>query len=298
MNVKTATYNECFNTRASVLLLCVLFGILMPVQGVHYIRFNADFSYARDFAGKDMTAPSGPSMSLDAARAWVGAGMPEPISRSNGFAPGVGVGYRFAYQWLLVDAGFGCEYRVRNNTPYDIANVKADHVDDTGEPYVGTHTWDGRHTELQHIGVHMPVMVGIEMMRIYAMAGVKANMDVWGVTRENGQYTMTGKYTRFMDEFENVAGHGLVTDQKYETSAVAESFAWDLRACAEVGYCIYGDGKKSKYSSKVQPRYYVGAFAEYAFMGSAKHYLPLLAGIRLTALLPMPEAKKCNCLNY
>ena len=298
MLCKTDTYNVLGRTRASAILLLFLCCMAAQVSAVHYIRFNADFSYARDFASRDAKVPVGAEMTLDQAHGWIGAGLQEPLLKSNGGSPALGVGYRFAYKWLLVDAGLGVEYRIRSNQPYDVAGVKADQVDDTGEPFVGTHTWSNRRMIQQNVGVHVPVMVGMEMKRIYALVGVKADVDLWGTTREKGGYTMTGKYVRFADEFEDVAGHGLVTNQPYETSAVAEGMAWNIRACAEVGYCIFGDGKKSKFSTKMQPRYYVGAFAEYAFTGSAKNYLPLLAGVRLTALLPMPEAKKCNCLNY
>lgn len=295
----TSAHSIYYYTRSiCVGMLTLLGSIASGVYGRHYIRFNADLSYARDFATKGIDTPVGENISLDEALAWIGAGWSEPISNSNGFSPAVGVGYRYTYKALIVDAGLGLEYRVRNNQPYEVTRVLANHVDDTGEPYIGAHSWTNRHTTMQNIGVHVPVMLGFEIKRIYAMAGVKANVDVWGSTKEKGYYSMTGKYIRFMDELENVPGHGLVSNEDYETSAVAKDIAWDVRACAEVGYCFYGDGKKVKFSEKGQPRYYVGAFAEYAFIGSEKHYLPLLVGVRLTALLPLPEAKKCNCLGY
>jgi len=296
----TSAHNNILYTRSVCVAILVFLGsIASGVYGRHYIRFQADFSYARDFASKGIETPDGEKISLDDARAWIGAGWAEPISKSNGFSPAAGIGYRYTHKALIVDAGLGVEYRIRSNQPYDITRVTANHVDDTGEPYIGTHSWTNRRTTLQNIGVNIPVMAGFEIKRVYAMAGIKANMDVWGLTREKGDYTMTGKYVRFMDELENVPGHGLVSNEAYETSAVVKGLVWDIRACAEVGYCIYGAGKKkSKFTTKGEPRYYVGAFAEYAFVGTAKHYLPLLAGVRLTALLPLPEPKHCNCLGY
>ena len=303
MQCASKSYNKINNTyrcvRVWMVLLCFACGMVQSASAVHYIRFNADFSYARDFAPKGAQEPVASGITLAEAQQWIGAGMAEPLSASNGFSPAVGIGYRYMYNVLVIDAGLGVEYRFRGNRPYDLAGVKADHVDDTGEAYVGTHTWADRRVTMQNIGVHLPVMVGVEVKRIYALAGVKADVDVWGVSREKGGYTLTGNYARFMDELENVAGHGFVTNEKYEMPSVGQAMDWNVRACAEIGYCIVGDGRNTGYSrSKKKMRYYVGAFAEYAFAGSGKHYLPLLAGVRLTALLPLAEPHVCNCLGY
>lgn len=282
----------------SVFVVLVCMCSFVRVHAEHFIRLSAEGSYVHDFARPDVQMHEGDKMSLDEARSWIGAGWSEPISKSNGWSPAIGVGYRYMYKVLVIDAGFGAEYRVRNNQPYDIMNVKANHVDDTGEPFVGTHSWCNRHTTMQNVGIHIPVMVGFEVKRFYLLAGIKANIDLWGTTYEKGDYTMTGKYDRFMEEWEDISGHGLVTDEPYETKNVNKGMGWDLRACGEIGYCVYSGGKKAKGSSKVSPRYNVGAFVEYSVAGADKQYLPLLAGLRLTVLLPLPEEEKCNCLKY
>ena len=285
--------------RINMLLLLLLSSVSLSMRGEHYIRLNADFSYARDFAGKGVSAtPIGSETSLDAAQAWIGAGTVEPLSKSNGFAPAIGVGYRFKHKILIVDAGLGCEYRMRFNGLDSLAGVKAEHVDEWGETFIGTHSWTNRSAKWQNVGIQVPVMAGVEIKRFYVLAGIKANVDLWGTTREKGAYTMTGKYVRFMDELEDVPGHGLVSNEAYEMPAKKIGLWWDIRACLDLGYCIYGDGANKNKKQKIQPRYYVGAFAEYSFLGGNKQYLPLLAGVRLTVLLPLQESKECMCWGY
>ena len=266
-----------------MILLLLMGSMVSNVYARHFIRFNVDFSYARDFARKDAQIPAGEEMSLDDAKQWIGAGSAEAISSSVGWSPAAGFGYRYMYKAFVLDLGLGLEYRYRTNRPYAISHVVAPGTDDTGEPYTGTHTWDNRRTTMQHVGVNLPIMLGADIKGFYFLLGLKANIDIWGRTQEDGAYTMTAKYDRYMDEWENVAGHGFVTDADYETSPIAAGAAWDIRACGEIGY-------------RFCQNYCAGAFVEYGFAGSANHYLPLLAGLRLTALIPLPEKKICMCL--
>lgn len=281
-----------------VVLLLSLFGSTHSyVIARNYIRLNADFSYVRDCSRANTGAPFIENVSLDETLGWVGHGRAESLSQSNGFAPGVGIGYRYTHKWLLVDVGLGAEYRYRINRPYDIVEVKADAVDNTNLPYTGYHTWNGRETRMQHIGVSVPVMAGAEWKSLYAMVGFKANVDVWGMATEKGAYTLKGDYERFMDPLVNIPEHGFVQNEPYELSSSA-SIGWDVRVCAEIGYCLNGQSETRISRRKAEIRYYVGAFVEYGFIGAASRYQPLLAGIRLTALLPIPERKHCNCLGY
>ena len=284
--------------RTSVLAL-FLVGMSLPcVANQHYIRVNADFSYARDCAPKEIGPVFIEQISLLDAQEWIGAGRAESLTASNGFAPGVGVGYRFKHNLLLVDLGLGAEYRCLYNQPYDVNEVRAAAVDDTGLGYIGYHTWNSREARMQHIGMSMPVMIGVEWKSLYVLAGVRANMDIWGRSRETGAYTLKADYDYFMNTLVNVAGHGYVEDEPYTAPETTVAFGWEIRACAEVGYCISTHMEGRRYQRKQQPRYYVGAFAEYGFAGSRETYRSLLAGVRFTAMLPLPEKQVCKCLGY
>ena len=279
-----------------LLSVCVLCFFLPSLSARHYLRFNVDFSYARDFASAGAGAPIVEEMSLADAQAMIGSGKSEALRNSNGFAPGIGFGYRFAYKAFLLDLGIGAEYRNTVNNLYPINNVFAADIDDTGEPYMGRHTWSSRRTSLQHAGIHIPLMLGAEIKRFYFLAGIKANMDIWGTSRESGAYSMSAKYDRFMEEWTNVVGHGIVADEPYKTAAQKRAMEWNIRACAEMGYCFYITTRHTN-SRIAQPRYYAGVFAEYSFAGTSDCYLPLLVGARLTVLLPLAEPHGCKCLN-
>ena len=283
-------------TRVLVCLLGVLG--MAYVNAGNYLRVSADFSYAHDVTRTKADAAAMTGMELSDALQIVGGGMAEAHKGSNGFAPAVGVGFRYTNKLWIVDAGLGFEYRYTVNKLQDIIQAKAPAVDETGMDYLGYHTWSGRKATWQHAGVHIPVMAGIQWKSLYAMVGVKANIDIWGSSVEKGAYTLQADYERYMNVLGNIAGHGLVEQEPYKMPKVSASMAWDLRACAEIGYCINPQGGQTNYKKKMQPIYYIGAFAEYAFVGTKDTYLPVLAGVRLTALLPLPEKHFCNCLGY
>lgn len=282
---------------AGVLLLLVAGVVFSYAHARHYVRVNADFSYARDNYRADRGPAFIEAVSLEEAQGWIGSGRTESLAASNGFAPALGVGYRFVHKMFLLDVGLGMEYRYRINRPYDVSDVKKDAVDETNMPYVGCHTWNNRETRFQNLGITLPVMVGLEWRRLYAMAGVRANVDVWGTARETGEYSLRGDYEMFMNSFVNIPVHGFVADEPYRHS-VALSMGWDVRVCAEIGYCLNGTDSRNSYRRKQQAQYYIGAFAEYAVVTAKEHYTPLLVGLRLTALLPVAEKPACKCLGY
>lgn len=293
MTALKAYESVCDRIRAGAMLL-LLVGMSMSVYARHYIRLNADFSYARDFAHG-----SAPQIeTLSDAQAWIGGGQQEALSGSNGLAPAIGVGYRYVHNAFMLDLGLGMEYRYRFNRPYEVKNVMAPAVDDLGVAYIGHHAWTGRQTRWQHVGVNIPVMAGGQWNQIYVLAGVKANIDLWGNSYEKGAYTLTGDYDQMMDPINGVAGHGFVKDEPYRMPNQTTALAWDIRACAEIGYCLNARSGRNSYKHRHEPKYYVGAFAEYAFLGTKETYLPLLAGVRVTALIALPEKPHCNCLGY
>ena len=296
MQLRKTGHREFF-TRMVVLLLFI--SSIHPYAAAHhYIRINADFSYARDFVRAKTGAPFMENISLEQAQEGVGKGKAESFRSSNGWAPGIGVGYRYKGNKLwFIDAGIGAEYRYRVNPLYDIVDVQADAVDNMNLPYMGHHTWNNREACFQHVGVSVPVMAGVEWKNIYAMVGFRANVDIWGTAIEKGAYTLIADYERYMDPMRNIPGHGFVQNEPYKMTSGA-SVGWDVRVCAEVGYCLNGMADKRSFTSKAHTLYYLGAFVEYGVIGDASRYRPLLAGIRFTVLLPITEPNHCNCLGY
>ena len=131
---------------------------------------------------------------------------------------------------------------------------------------------------------------------ICVMAGVKANIDVWGRSAEHGNYTLVAEYDRYMDPFSNMPNHGFVTNEPYSCGQHAQSVSWNMRVCAEVGYCVYG-GDDGRYRRRESLKVYVSAFGEYGVIGKGS-YTPLLIGARVTMLVPLPKQKACTCWKF
>lgn len=267
----------------------------------HYLRLSADFSYARDKSGVrgDATGNYLPdeNIGLREAQTIIGSGQPEAGVSGNGFAPGLGVGYRMMHSHFLLDVGLVVEYRQTYAHPGDLTNVYQRGVDEEGLTYMGHHQWTARRCALRHVGINIPVMLGGEWGAVYFLAGVKASVDVWGTSTENGLYSLEGIYDRYMDPFNGMDNHGFVTDEPYRCDPVAQPAAFNLRACAEVGYCVYGANQGS-YRRKETIKLYVSAFGEYSVLGNEGAYLPLLVGARVTMLMPLPKKRVCTCSRF
>lgn len=293
------TYGLREYVRMGVFILLCVGGIVSDCAARNYIRFNADFSYARDLSRSGVGPSFIEEMTPEIAMEWIGSGMTESLRGSNGFAPAVGAGYRYMHNLFLLDLGLGVEYRYCINRPYDISDARKEGIDTQQYPYIGYHYWTSRAIHYQHMGVTVPVMMGAEIKKIYFMAGVKAGIDIWGSSKEKGAYSMQAEYERYMDVLVNIPGHGIVEKEPYTMESVNNAAVqWNVRACAEIGYCIGGATERKYNSRKMEPRYYVGAFAEYGFVGAQGAYLPLLAGVRLTALLSLPEPQECKCYRW
>lgn len=270
--------------------------MVMGSYGQHFIRVSGAFSYARDFSrgntGPYYDVPATP----DAARGWVGQGRSESVTRSIGMSPQLGVGYRYKYKSLIVDAGISAEYRSTTNGLHPIIDLQAAEQDTTtGLSLTAHYTWNERVGKSKYIGIGLPVMIGGEWNRFYIMGGAKINLDVWSNVYETGLYSYRAKFDRYPDMVIDIPGHGIVENKPYRSEAHLSGVLWDVRACGELGFRLNKDQEYDILPSREPARFYLALFAEYAFMARAEHYSPLLVGLRFTALLPIPEPKPCMC---
>lgn len=266
----------------------------------HYIRLSADFSYARSLAKGGYAWDAEMPMSLREAQSIIGSGMKEAGIAGNGFAPGLGVGYRLTYGYFVFDAGLGVEYRHQYLRPKALTNAYAEGYDEQGILYSGRHIWTHRVCEMRHVGLNLPVMLGCEFSDVVILAGVKLNADVWGQQKEKGLYSLEATYDRYMDPFEKMPNHGFVKDEPYTCAPVPLTTSFDLRACLEVGYCFHGGEstpRRGRGRSNIV-KCYVSAFGEYGVVGSEGAYVPFLIGARLTMLLPLPKGRECTCWKF
>ena len=267
------------------------FGSYALAAGTHYLRGVASVGYVHEMGGQTPEISS-----VSEAQELIRSGQIERLEKSNGVGTGIGIGYRYAYKHLLIDVGLGCDYRYRVNQLTDISDIEQPAVDEEGYDYMGLHTWSGRQNTWQNVGLNIPIMIGGEWNSVYFLVGAKLNVNVWGRTQEKGKYSLAADYDRYMDPFSGMSNHGYVTDEPYACAPTACSFSWDVRACAEVGYCLSGPASYSRTRS-VSPRYYLGAYAEYGIAPNNKIYNSLEVGAKLTILLPIKAKEACMCLS-
>ena len=287
------------NMRMSALVVILLVFFCVPSIARNAIRFSMDFSYARDVSRTGVRVSDIHPITPSEAMEWIGSGRNEALSGSNGFSPAFGFGYRYMNRLFVMDLGLGAEYRYCVNRTYGIMDASEGDVDTQQTNYIGHHYWTDRAVHTQHMGLTLPVMAGFEMKNICFMVGVKGGVDIWNISREKGSYSLQAEYERYMDWLINIPGHGIVEKDPYSMPAVNNAaMSWNVRACAEISYCFADSKGGNRNSQKMNPRYYVGAFAEYSFAGTKGAYLPLLVGVRLTALLQLPEPRQCKCLLF
>ena len=283
-------FNKVTYRRYCVLLLTFWLGMYAWSAGTHYVRVSVDAGYVHEMGG------STPELTnLGEAQALIGNGQTELLKASNGVGTGVEFGYRYAYRHLLVDIGLGCDFRHRVNQPGDITNIEQPDTDEEGYDYMGLHTWSGRKCTWQNVGLNIPLMVGGEWNKVYFLVGAKLNVNVWGRTVEKGKYSLMADYDRYMDPFSGMSNHGFVTDEPYACAPMTQSTSFDIRACAELGYCLYGTEQYTR-SRSASARYYLGAYAEYGIAPTSTIYNSLSVGAKLTILLPLRAKEACMCL--
>ena len=295
----TINYNHMTQMRIHTLLLVT--GLLLVTTGAypfeHFLRVSGDFSYARDHARSGAVWDNSVPVTLQDAEAFIGSGVMEQATAGNGFSPALGVGYRMKFNHFLLDVGVGAEYRQSWLGLHDVTNAYAAGVDEEGFGYMGHHQWTNRRGVLRHAGLTLPITVGGEWDEWFFLAGVKGAIDIWGTCTERGAYSLEGAYDRYMDAFEGMANHGFVTDEPYRCEPVAQPSGISLRACAEVGYCVYG-ASSGRYRLRETVKVYVSAFGEYGVLTNKNSYTPFLLGVRATLLVPLPTKKECTCWKF
>lgn len=244
--------------------LVLLFGLLSAIASMaqnHYIRLSPSVGFATDFA----------------------------TDKSVGGAAEFGGGYRMDWNHLAADVGVGVQYlNFHNRMPDMHSDPPA--FDEQNVPYVGHALWSQRNNVSNRIHINIPVMLGGQWEKIYFLVGAKVNLHVWGNLAEEGLYTYTGEYERYLEPLKDMPQHGFVTDEPYSKNNQSIDFGYDVRVAAEVAYSIYGEAN-ARYN---KPSYFVGLFAEYSVLHPSDFY-PLVVGAKVTMLWPIKKRKQCMC---
>lgn len=208
------------------------------------------------------------------------------LKNSNGAAVAPEVGFRLKCKHFLFDVGVGGQYMFTNNQVADIFKTLPG-TDEEGVDYTGYHTWNHRVTNVNRIQVFVPIMLGGEWKKFNFLVGAKANASVWAVVQEQGLYTLTATYPRYIESFETMPRHGLVTDQPYYNPNQPVEKSIDIRVVAEVNYRVWANNKRTRAC-------YIGAFAEYGVWHPVD-WTPFVVGAKVTFLFWLKGKESCHC---
>lgn len=217
------------------------------------------------------------------------------IRTSAGANTSLGFGYRLRHKHFLFDTGLGVGYAYIHNSLEDLTTV-SDMQDEDGEWFHANHYYTQRKDNKQVVALQIPVLLGGEWNKLYALAGVKLSANIYGASTLNGLYTLTGEYDRFIDPFEQMPTHNFVTDQPYTTERTALESTFDIRLAAEFGGRLTDrESDDNIYRTGPRTDVYLAAFAEYSVYHSAQTN-PLVIGLKLTMLWNLPKKHSCLCL--
>ena len=312
-------------------VVALVWGLLLAANTLadfsesHFVRVSMDGAVATEFTPKE----------------WNTKKHPNKLQRSIGGNGAIGIGYRYANKGLLVDVGIGCGYTYYNNELTDsLASASNSKTDANGKPLrpdvwnyytypkneniiMGVDTgFTLRHDYIRRLSLQVPLMIGGEWRSWYAMGGIKVNVNVYSMQREEGEATpymtgymwwktdpVTGKAnTDFSPENSIAAGNeyaqlGQKTDygvrngysgrdewrnrSNWTSDNIPVTF--DLRLCAEIGYRLnYRNTSRGYHGNDTRFDYYISAFAEYGVYRTTP-YIPFEFGVRMTAIF---EVKK------
>lgn len=281
--------NNCYI--AWLMVLCCLCGA-QRMMAVNNLRLSIDGAYVHDFSKSSLTIPH--EISIDELNTYLGQGLEEPLSHSNGANMGVGIGYRYAYNHFLLDIGIGAHYRYMNNGLSTLHVEAVPSVSPWGYNYDQYDTYSDRADNIHRLGLELPIMIGAEFGKVFFLVGAKGGYDLWGGLQEKCKFSREAVFEKYGSGWTAMPNHDLPENQPYKCDQMNIANSWDLRACAEVGYYLLGK-TRGMMTSKPSPVLALSAFAEYTVLGSSS-WQPLYAGVRLTVLFPSKPAPICKCL--
>lgn len=281
MCVKTylqAIVKMVMQLRSCVIILIWAWMCIVPSYAEsHAVRLSADAAFAGEVAIKYVENG-------------MGAVTPSPLRGSAGAAGGVGVGYRLAHKGFLFDVGLNlgytyvCEYRVDSVMRTDAqamwqGNVVQGSCDTT---------YTDRKGHVRYPSVQIPIMVGGEWGKWYALAGAKVSVNLYSRAHETG-------YKKLGWEFPQIhyVDSRMTENGEYQWQPITTMLNLDVRACVEVGYRLMSGERSSK--GVKTPSVFVAAFAEYGLYHTSP-YAPVVGGVRVTALWNIPKRPHCHCV--
>ena len=172
-----------------------------------------------------------------------------------------GVGYELHYKRFMMQVGaeFGY-YNAR--LVYDDFLYDRKMTDTEGDDYDGHfYFMNGNNVDKYSYGnVNIPLMFGLQSGIFYGMVGGKVGLNVMGKSVVSSTLKSTSTYARFIEDFENMANHDLLTRdlQKYEYPI---DFNLNVSVAAEFGAYL-----GASYKSDGGPKFRLAVYADYGLL--------------------------------
>jgi len=188
------------------------------------------------------------------------------LKPQNIYGGGIGIGYENWQKALILGIGAEVNFHKMNMT-YDNFSIHRDSLmDDENDFYQGNfyyfYTTDLEVSNIEektnYANLQIPLYVGLQNRFLYALAGVKIAMNVYGTTTINYNRKSTGGYYMFFDDFEEMPNHGFYTVEKGTLKNIR--FATTFIGTFEAGFKFPVQDE----NNKKPVTFRLGAFVDYS----------------------------------
>ena len=160
---------------------------------------------------------------------------PDICTAPLGYAYGGGFCYDFQYYYFKMQIGLGIKMQNLTTHVNDIT-IHDDHVSDAwGYPYNLKYDFKDRIEHSNNAHLQIPLLLGSGHKNLYALAGVKINLNLNSSTHINTIGTTTGTYDQFSGIFEEMDNHGLRKNVPIDFYDKRNLSAFDIMASLEIG---------------------------------------------------------------
>ena len=204
-------------------------------------------------------------------------------SGSLGVAGGLGFQYelqagpKYSEAQFLMDLGVGATFGKTSYAKGSSTTVPLEgQFDLSNEPFDYIYDVQNRKDSYTNLALHIPLMVGVQYRRFYALAGVKIYANVWTKTATTAGLTTYGQYKDF-DDFQNMPEYQFFENESFK-GGIKTSLNLDMDLSFEIGarlgtllYDVGYDVPKRKIE------YRLAAFVDYGLLDvHTKGTLPAL----------------------
>ena len=181
---------------------------------------------------------------------------------SNGLDAHFGVNHRFYYNNFLMSIGVEASYQLNFNHMKDL-DFTIPMRDTEGEFFQMHVIVDNSQDKTHMVNVNVPFLLGGEWKRFYFLVGPKLAFNVYGSASSKAEYTTSGQYGRYYDDFYDMENHQFVTENVMESGLLDIKWNTNFLMHFEIGARIDDFYKhKSFHIKKEWMRMYLSAYVD------------------------------------